>query len=872
MTGEAANHKRDGRNSRKNRRLLLLLVPVLLLAALAGTAVGLVADALRTLPVVAGKAPAAQLSSRIYDKDGHEVTKIYDTENRIAIDIDKVPKHVQDAFIAVEDRNFWRHFGLDIKGIARAVYNDLRNRPLQGASTITQQLARNAFPIGNERSLRRKLQEAILALELERRYTKKEILEMYLNRILFGRDAYGIEAAARTYFNKPAEKLTLAEGALLAGLPQAPNDYEPIGHPERAVKRRNLVLSLMAENGFITAEEAEKARQEPLKLNPGEQKWRSAQYPAPHFVDYVLAHLLKKYPPELVYQGGLKIYTTLDRRIQEAAEKAVQKHLDKEFPLEKDKDAPQAALVVIDPWTGYLRAIVGGRDHKRVLELNRAWYNPDANCCVRQPGSAFKPLAVYAPALATKKHTAASVWDDSLKSYKNWQPKNYDRKYRGLTTMREAVRRSANTVAVRVLENIGPAAGVAFAQKLGITTLVTDGSANDLNLATALGGLTRGVSVMEMAQAYAAFANGGQRVEPLAILRVVDASGNVLEENKPHLERAMSPEVAYIMADMLRSVVEPQPNGGWIENWGTGKEALVPNWPTAGKTGTTSDNKDVWFVGFTPKYAAAVWIGRDNPKKAASLPASISGGGKHPARIFRDTMVAAHKGLQPEGFLKPRGIVTRTVSVKSGKLAGPDTPPEWARREIFIAGTEPKTLDDAFVQAVVCAEQPDVLFDAACGCTAVTRTFLKRDVATDDSGRFLAADMAMAPPAESCRGKAAAPGAPPASGGTEDDGGKNTGETNGAAGPARHDGRTLQILTVSRGGFSPAKLTVPKGNTRLRLAGADDEHEVVIPELGLKALVPAGQEVEAAFTAREGIYLIRCSRHEDEVGRLIVTP
>lgn len=871
-----------------------------------GVATGVVAGALRTIPTIADKKPKPILSSRVFDADGQEITKLYRTENRLPVSIDRLPRHAQDAFVAVEDERFWQHPGVDATAIARALYNDIRNRPLQGASTITQQLARNAFPIGRERSMRRKIQEAVLALELERRYTKKEILEMYLNQIYFGRDAYGLEAAAQTYFGNTAEKLTLAEAALLAGLPQAPNDYEPIGNPENARKRRNVVLGLMAQNGFVAAAAAEKAQGEPVKTVPQRSY---IDYPAPHFVDYVLAQLLQKYPAEQVYQGGLRVYTTLDLKVQKAADEALAKHLDKDWPLNGKKEAPQAAMVVLDQQTGYVKAIVGGRSHHKVLELNRAWYNPRAGCCVRQPGSAFKPLAVYLPALQ-KGLTAATVFEDNLADYPSgtgdWTPKNYDHKYLGPTTLREAVRRSINTVAVKTLQKVTVRTGYEMAEKLGISTLVPTGPTSDKNLAMALGGLTRGASVMDMARAYAAIANGGNRIEPIAILRVEDTNGNVLEQNRPTRTQVVKPETAYVMTDILRSGVENQPNGGWLSNWGTATGAKVPNWPTAGKTGTTSDNKDIWFVGFTPRYTAAVWIGYDNPRRSDSLPKQMMSG-KQPSWIFRDAMAEVHKGLKPQEFPKPgRGLVTRAVSVVSGNLASEETPAAWVRKELFVAGTEPKTYDGGWVKMVVCKEKPETLFDDACGCTPEERWFLPAP-----EGAAKAAIGRLYAPTASCLGvpaeggdtqggaqpgdNGAEPGTTqpgtPAGGnggtpGTDTGAGAGAGGGAGAgnnqgdgsqqppAGDTGADSVTTLRVTAGTGGFSPSVLRAQAGSrVRLSVQAVDSDHRLESPELGIVLPVAAGLTGTVEVIApKSGAYLIRCALHGNETIRLVVTP
>lgn len=886
MTHAPGTRNRSRRKRRRWLRLALWAGVVLVVAGL-GLAVGMVAGALKTLPSVTSNKPRPRATSVVYDVYRQPITKIYNVENREPIPIDEVPVYVQNAFVAVEDERFWKHRGVDPIGIARALYNDIRGRRwAEGASTITQQLARNSFPIGRERTLRRKVQEAILALELERRFTKKEILEMYLNQIYFGRDAYGIEAAAQTYFGKKARDLTLAEGALLAGLPQAPNAYEPIDHPDKARERRDVVLDLMVQNGFITAEEAAAAQKEPVKT-VGPRKY--ADYKAPHFVDYVLALLLERFPADQVYQGGLKVYTTLDPAIQEAAEAAVKKHLAK-HPVRPGQDYPEAAVVVLDQETGYIKAMVGGRTHSKVLELNRAWYNPRARCCARQPGSAFKPLAVYLPALE-KGYTAASVFDDSPKSYpgtggKEWTPKNFDNKYSGPITIREAVRRSVNTVAVQVLDRIGIETGYRSAERLGITTLVPSGPVNDRNLAMALGGLTRGASVLDMARAYAAIANGGYRVEPIAILRVEDVNGNVLLENRPRRTKVIQrSEVAYLLLDILRSGVEG-PQSGWVNPMSTAWRARVPAidsrgkqvgyWPTAGKTGTTSDNKDIWFVGFTPRYTAAVWIGKDNPSRAGSLPRDMLSSWQ-PAWIFRDTMAKALAGQPPLPFPRPKNLVTGVkISARTGLLAVAATPPEWVRSEVFLPGTEPKEYDPGWIKVKVCQDRPDLLYDASCGCKPEDRYFPQTpgsaapgDAATD-AGTAPQPwwERLGPPPSRSCTGQetdvlqgagggySAAPAPPPSP----------PDESRPAAPVTFH-------ITARQGALEPHQLRFRAGE-RVRLAiTAEVDHTLQAPELGLQWQVWGGTTAEVEFTvSTPGVYQIRCASHAGEMLRLIVEP
>jgi len=811
--------------------------------ALAGLAVGTVLAAWRSLPPVDDFSPHQGFSSEVYDRHGRLVGRLEGEENRIFVPLESIPERVQEAFVAVEDERFWRHRGVDVVALGRALWNDLRGGSLQGASTITQQLARTAFPIGRERTLRRKLQEALLALELERRYTKKEILEMYLNQIYFGRNLYGIGAAAEEYFGKKPSQLTLSEAALLAGLPQAPNAYDPLLRPDSARARRNYVLKLMAQKGFITPEESARAQEAPLGVAEGSRREKAAS-PRGWYIDFVLGQLLGRYSARQVYQGGLKIYTAFDPEIQRAAEEAVEKHLRDLSP------EVQAAVVVMEQDTGYVRAIVGGRRHQTALSLNRAWYDPRAGCCARQPGSAIKPIVVYLPALEAG-YTLASIFDDYPVSFRTPGGtktfRNYDNRYHGLTTIREAVRRSVNTVAVQVLNQVGVDKGIEAAQRLGITTLVLSGPVNDRNLSLALGGLTRGVSPLEMARAYAAFANGGFLVEPISILKVEDSRGVVLEEHRPVKRRVIRPEVAYLMVDLLRSAVEPQPPGGWNENVSLGARARVSGWPTAGKTGTTTGNRDVWFVGFTPRLTAAVWVGIDNPRKDEALPRSVMSG-RQPAYIFKDLMERALQGQKPSSFPQPPGLTWIWISAKSGKRAGENTPKEWVRKELFLAGTEPKSYDDAFVAATVCAEKPDRLYDPACDCTPETKLFLSRPPPQISDPKYLPLDLALTPPKESCLGVSSS--------------------VYGSREPEASFPVTPVTFYPDR--VEPAEISLPVGRTQeLLLRTGDVAHHLEIPELGLRVDLPPEQAVRVKLELpREGIYVLRCLDHEGEVVRI----
>lgn len=654
-------------------------------------------------------------TSFVFDQNNEIIAELHGEQNRIPVSLNKVPEDLINAFIAIEDQYFYRHRGINIKSIIGAFLTDLRHGSYhRGASTITQQLVKNAF-LSSEKTWKRKAQEAWISLQVERHYTKEEILEFYLNQIYFGHSSYGVEAAAQTYFGKSVSDLSLAESAILAGIPKGPRHYSPYLNYDKSKERQAIVLNRMVELGYISSSEAESAKKEELKL-VGLQNAK-ADYKAPYFTDYVIQELADELQKEFVidedesfnkiYNGGLKIYTTVDMNIQEAAEKAMSDP--KNYPYSKeDKNGvnqPQAAIAVIENQTGQIKALVGGREHQQKLGFNRA------SNAYRQPGSAFKPIVVYTGAVDLG-YTAATLVNDAPVSYssgsgKTWSPKNFTNSYSGLITIRRAIVRSVNVVAVKVLDNIGVDRGIEYAQKLGIKSLVLSGAKNDRNLPVALGGLTKGVTPLEMASAYSTLANQGVHIEPTAILKVEDKNGRILIDNQPDQWVAVNKQVAFIMTDMLKSVV--------TDAGGTGGRLAGLPFPVAGKTGTTNDSKDVWFVGYTPKYTAAVWMGHDNPK-----PMNNVAGGKQPALIWKQVIMAAHKNLPRMQFTRPDGIVSVSVCLASGKIPSElcYTDPKGPRiiTEYFIKGTEPTSLCNAHVNSIKPSDEeksPDETEDEA---------------------------------------------------------------------------------------------------------------------------------------------------------------
>ena len=568
------------------------------------------------------------VSSQVFDSQGKLITTLHSDQNRLPIDINKVPKNLQNAFIAAEDNRFYDHIGVDPIGILRAVVTNLTNRGIaQGGSTITQQLAKNAF-LSQDQTLKRKIQEAILALELERKYSKKEILEMYMNQIYFGRGAYGIQTAAHTYFGKDVGDLTLAECAMIAGLPKSPNYYS--SSVNEATARKNVVVGQMEKYGYITPSQAEEAKKSSLDIK--QKSTSNTTDETAYFIDYVTQEIAQKYGDDALYKDGLKIYTTLDTDKQHAAVQAM-RHLPETHTDDQGLTQPQGAIISIDPKTGHILAMVGGRGQD---SFNRA------SMAVRQPGSAFKPF-VYMTAMEHDM-TPDTIMEDKKVEYGGWSPHNADNTYQGRMPLWKALALSVNTVAVQLADKVGPSNVIANAKKLGITTLVEDGSPNDDNLASAaLGGLTKGVTPLEMAAAYGAFANKGVYIKPTAIVKILDRNGNVLEDNSSDVQKTqvMSEKTAYEMTSMLEGVIAR----------GTGTAASIGR-PAAGKTGTTDDNHDAWFIGYTPDIVTAVWVGDDTGSQSLG---EIYGG-TVPAQIWHDYMASAVSGTSADDFDVPAGM------------------------------------------------------------------------------------------------------------------------------------------------------------------------------------------------------------------------
>lgn len=608
-------------------RRFLWIVGILVFLIIAGAGCGFIGATMSDLPEVANVKPAA--SSQIYDVHGNLITTVHATENRLPVKLSQVPKDLQNAFIATEDNRFYSHHGVDPIGIMRAIWvNIAHDGVAEGGSTITQQLARNAF-LTQDRTLKRKIMEAMLAIRIEQYYTKQEILEMYLNQIYFGQGAYGVQAAAHVYFGKNVQDLDLAQSAMLAGLPQSPNYYSPLTNYKAGKARQAVVLGQMVKYDYIDQATADKAKDEDLGLREKSEAAHSDNN-ASYFIDYVISEIAEKYGDDAVYKDGLKIYTTIDMKAQDAAVQAMH-NLPNFYTDDKGLTQPQGALIAINPHNGYIVAMVGGRGDD---SFNRAVL------AERQPGSAFKPF-VYLAAIQDGM-TPGTVMDDKKIEFNGWSPKNYEGTYSGQMTFRYALQHSVNTIAVQLADAVGMRKVLNLASSLGITTL---DDSKDNNLAAALGGLTNGVKPIDMAVAYGTLANGGVKVKPVAITKIVDRNGQVVEENSTEEQRVVDPKYAYVITNMLESAM----------SGGTGSGASIGR-PAAGKTGTTDESKDAWFVGYTPDLVAAVWMGDDYGIETLD---GITGG-TVPAVIWRDFMSQALNAMEipASDFTVPPGAAS----------------------------------------------------------------------------------------------------------------------------------------------------------------------------------------------------------------------
>ncbi len=637
---------------------------------------------LRDLPSPARlSATTSSYSTQIFDRNGKLLYTLYGDRNQTFVPLDKIPQTLQEATTAIEDKDFYHHGAVDIRGIIRALFANLVHQQFQGGSTLTQQLVKNSL-LTPERTIQRKIKEVVLSFAVELLYNKKQILEMYLNQVPYGGTAYGVEAAARTYFGKPVDKLSLAEQAFLAALPEAPSTLSPFGsHPELGIARQQEVLKKMAEQGYITTKQRDDAINEKLQF----QKI-SNPIKAPHFVFYVKDLLVQKYGEQIVEQGGLKVITSLDLDLQDYAQASVEAEVEKV----KYIHVGNGAAIITKPGTGEILAMVGGKNYFGEPEPEgckpgvNCIFEPNVNVAIahRQPGSSIKPIN-YAVGLL-KGYTAATPFIDAQICFpdppqQSYCPQNYDGKFHGIVQMREALGNSFNIPAVEMLKLNGVDAMIATASAMGITNLE---NADHYGLSLTLGGVE--VTMTDMATAYGVFANQGYRIDLHPILKVTDSKGKVLEEYKPPEspifgKRVLPSDVTFIISDILAD------NKARLTEFGPSSSLVVPKQHVSAKTGTTNDFRDNWTIGYTPSYLVAVWVGNNDNSPMSGIASGITGA----APIWNDLMSHVLDGKKPEIPQKPPNVYGKYVCT-SLVVDGQDDKNCPTRFEYIIAGTETK--------------------------------------------------------------------------------------------------------------------------------------------------------------------------------------
>ncbi|MDO4581359.1 MAG: PBP1A family penicillin-binding protein [Bacillota bacterium] len=703
-----AKHTQKNQRPHKKRRVFLTIFLTLVMLGLVACLFvgGWVLSIARELPEITSDDLVSAQTSFVYDQNGVEVAALHGAENRVSVTLAEMPEELIDAVIATEDRRFYEHNGVDVRSVLRAIVVDtidtIKNGELtftQGASTITMQLMRNVID-ENEKTMVRKVKEALLALQFEKNYDKDEILTYYLNEIYTGPNTYGMQAAAEYYFGKNIGECSISECALIIGLLRNAGYYSPYAYPERALNVRNTVLNNMA----LTfpdkyGERAELAKADELIVIEGGHD--GADYDYPWYVDYVITEAAQVLmdmgmSESYVYSGGLNIYTSLDTSVQAALETVYAD--DENFPESTSGDIIESGMCIVEPSTGQIKGLIGGRVYEARRGFNRA------TDLIRSPGSTIKPLVVYGPAVDVG-YGAGTVIDDAPTGFAGgYSPDNDDGKYQGRITMRAAIMGSRNVCAVKMLQTIGAEVGWSYGVKLGLD-LVPE----DAQLAMALGGLTYGVSPLQMAAAFASFANNGIYTEPYAVTSIVDMNGQVIYTATPEMEQVFSEQTAYIVTDMLTSAV----------SGGTGTAARISGWQTAGKTGTNglpravddpdyagrTGTKDAWFVGYTKALAGAVWMGYDNKKDEEGTLQYLTNlyGGTYPARLFNKVMTLALENYEVQSFTRPEGVSGVTIDLKSGALPTELTPEEFIGSELYNTAFGPSGDENLWVEVEICS-------------------------------------------------------------------------------------------------------------------------------------------------------------------------
>jgi len=604
-----------------------------------------VAKTLPNVDIISSYLPSE--TTKIYSDKQIVLAELHLEENRILMPLEEISPFIKEAVIATEDTDFYRHHGINFKGIARAMFkNAIAMRFVEGASTLTQQLARNLF-LHQQKKLSRKVAEAILAVEIERHYTKADILEMYLNQVYWGHNAYGIESAAQLYFGKHAKELNLAESAMLIGLLKGPELFSPFRNYSLSKQRQKTVLNRMAKINFISQSQADAAYVQDLKLAAR----RDFRYRAPYFTSYIVSQLNARFGEDAVLTSGMRVYTTLDYELQMHAEQLTRDYVDKGQKMRYgEKQLPlnfeQAAILSIEPATGYIKVMQGGTDFRQ-NEFNR---------CVqakRQPGSTFKPFVYYAA--LEKGYSPNSIVLDAPVTFATAQgpysPTNYNKTHLGEITLRKALEQSVNVVAIKINRTVGPENVIRVARQFGITSPLYP------FLSLPLG--AHEVTMLEMVSAYGILANGGRRVDITGISKIEDRDGNVIYKHALNERRVADPELVAQLVDMMKGIVRN----------GTGKNAYLPR-PIAGKTGTTSDYKDAWFIGFVPQLVTGTWVGNDN-----NTPMNHMTGGWMPAMLWRDFMKEALKNLPVLDFPNSTRNIHRSKDAASESVPSDDAAP-----------------------------------------------------------------------------------------------------------------------------------------------------------------------------------------------------
>lgn len=700
MSKGEENKKTTKKDKKKDRRAVkvakksvkflfrsIFILTLLFFFTVAGFGLNAVVSCIKDAPEFDPRHFQQPLTSYIYDIHGNEVTRLHDGHNRIEVSLNEIPEELQHAFISIEDERYYEHFGVSVKDIGRAFLNNLRQQRWtdHGASTITQQLIKNTI-LTPEKTLQRKIQEAWLALKMEQQYSKNEIMEFYLNIIYFDQLAYGVEAAAQTYFGKNVGDLTLAESAMLAGIPRSPSNYSPRRDFDAAKMRQELVLDKMVECGYISLQEAQEAKAETIELADPPKR----TYKYPYFIDYVereakdILEELDIYedPSLALNRGGLKIFTTLEPEIQETVENIVNQEGYYPVTIEDDegKPQPQSAAVLAEPDTGHLKALVGGRDyglHNQSLRF----------LSTRQPGSAIKPVLAYAPAMEEGLMYPGTILYDVPTTFGDYSPRNYDRTFSGPITMREALYRSRNVPAVQTYDKISPQVGIDYARRLGITSF-DDRDIGGLSLV--LGGFTYGTKPLDMAQAFGVFANQGVKTSFTSILKIEDAEGNTLYDHNPSPQLVISENTAFMITDVLKDV-STRGTASQLYNEAGGR-------PIASKTGTTSDNRDVWLVSYTPDYVLSTWMGYDIQEMGKVDSTAW------PRRMSGEIMKQVHGDMPVRDFEAPPGLTQARICSVSGKLAGEHCPSEEYTSDWYPREDAPSQRCDIHVTLEVCAE------------------------------------------------------------------------------------------------------------------------------------------------------------------------